>query len=39
MGRFRAVELNFGALHSTRTAASIATEKAWTLSTGFSVRP
>ena len=39
MGRARSVELNFGALHSTRTASGLATEKAWTLSTGFSVRP
>jgi hypothetical protein len=51
MGRFlgssRAVELNFGALRSARTTAGIpgptgtipVSEKSWTISTGFSVRP
>lgn len=51
MGRFlgstRSVELNFGALRSSRTTAGIpgpagivpVSEKAWTISTGFSVRP
>ena len=51
MGRFlgsaRAVELNFGALHSSRTTAGFpgptgsiqVSEKSWTISTGFSVRP
>ena len=51
MGRFlgsgRAVELNFGVLRSSRTTAGIpgptvpvpVSEKSWTISTGFSVRP
>lgn len=33
------VELNFGALYATRSAASAASENAWTFSTGFAVRP
>jgi hypothetical protein len=32
-------ELNFGALRSTRRSDSGISEKAWTLSTGFAVRP
>ena len=53
MGRFlgssRAVELNFGALRSSRTTADVpgpppagptpVSETSWTISTGFSVRP
>jgi hypothetical protein len=33
------VELNVGALHSDRSAGAGPTESAWTISTGFSVRP
>lgn len=33
------VELSFGALYSTRTGGNGASENAWTLSTGFAVRP
>jgi hypothetical protein len=51
MGRFlgsaRSVELNFGALRSSRSTAGIpgpagpipVSEKSWTISTGFAVRP
>ena len=47
LGSARSVELNFGALHSSRSSAGISgpagpvpvSEKAWTISTGFSVRP
>jgi hypothetical protein len=33
------VELNFGALYSTRTGSSSVSESAWTMSTGFAIRP
>lgn len=47
IGTTRSVELNFGALHSSRTSAGIpgpaglipVSESSWTISTGFSVRP
>lgn len=33
------VELSIGALHSTRTSSGTPSESAWTMSTGFAVRP
>lgn len=47
LGSARAVELNFGALRSARTSPALpgptgpvpVSEKSWTISTGFSVRP
>lgn len=47
LGSARSVELNFGALRSTRTSAGIpgptgvipVSERSWIISTGFSVRP
>lgn len=47
LGSARSIELNFGALRSSRTSAGIpgptglipVSEKSWTISTGFSVRP
>ena len=47
LGSVRSVELNFGALHSSRSSAAVpgptglvpVSEKSWTISTGFSVRP